>query len=47
VDVLKFYANGSEMLDFSDPANLSTGDPAELTLAHFLRDNLKRAITLE
>ena len=48
VDVLKLYeANDGSYLDLSDPANLYTHNPNDLTIANYLMDNFSQAIVLE
>ncbi len=47
VDVRKLYEANGDYLDLSNPANLYTHNPNDLTIAKYLMDNFSQAIVLE
>ncbi len=47
VDVRKLYEVNGDYLDLSNPANLYTHNPNDLTIAKYLMDNFSQAIVLE
>ncbi len=46
LDVLKLYVKDGVPVDFTDPKNLDTQDPDDLTLAKFIMQNFSQAMIL-
>ncbi|MEY3367933.1 MAG: hypothetical protein RI973_1088 [Bacteroidota bacterium] len=44
VDARKFYEQNDSFLDFSNPANLYTHNPNDLTIANYIVDNFANAV---